>query len=378
MAVKYAFKYSELGALEMVVERTDASGIVLANPVVHTPADGDWATFVAGIQLTCDESAKEWVQTLCDTSGLTSNKFQRCFTSDGNNITFVDVDFTGNPYTTQGTVGDCSDSAIVQNLCYLDVSGTTVTPFTRLVQIDPQTGQITTIGDYTQDLSAMYTVTGTESYGCDGDEALTHIIPMCNDGTQFWRLVEITTGNVLANFDEFGNSITPSGTITPGACTEDPTHIETICKVDVTASGITSFSTLVAVDPDTGNTTELGNYTPDLSGPYTPTGTVSLPGDVGSDIIGVSSGRDVLDGAGTWNKPNNLVQSISVKVLTVGNIATPPTVTDYRNVTTDLALGDYESWSVVTEAGPEVLTGDFTITSNAGDRVVITWTELST
>lgn len=58
---RYKLVYDNTGSLLKVLEITNASGVVLATPVVHTSSDGDWSSFLAGIA-TCTSSNIEVVQ----------------------------------------------------------------------------------------------------------------------------------------------------------------------------------------------------------------------------------------------------------------------------------------------------------------------------
>lgn len=59
---RYKLVYSSTdNTLTKVLELTNASGVVLATPIVHTSADGGWASFLSGIA-TCTTSNIEVIQ----------------------------------------------------------------------------------------------------------------------------------------------------------------------------------------------------------------------------------------------------------------------------------------------------------------------------
>ena len=172
------------------------------------------------------------------------------------------------------------------------------------------------------------------------------------------------------------------GTFVSGInCTETTpdTITKTLCMVDQVPapSGTTliSFTREVCIDKENGAVSIVGDFTEDYSANYTVAGTAVLAASVGNAVTGIKAFRVKLEDDGQWSKPNTLVQSIGIKVPQVGNAGNPPTITIDGDTTT-LALGDVETWSIVTDIGAEILTSDFTVDTNNGDIVVINYTQI--
>ena len=155
---RYKLVYDNTGSLLKVLEITNASGVVLATPVVHTSSDGDWASFLAGIA-TCTSSNVEVVQS--------------CL--------FDDTTFD-----------------------YLNL-----VPFVRYNTLDTITGSVTYLGDYQHTASGIYpyTVVGNPvaSVGADvvGSQCRRSIL----NGTGSWAL---TTYPMAYRIEVFAVSGTPT------------------------------------------------------------------------------------------------------------------------------------------------------------------------
>lgn len=119
--------------------------------------------------------------------------------------------------------------------------------------------------------------------------------------------------------------------------------------------------------------TLIGTFTDStLTTAYTPTNGVDC------DTLGVAArlhaGRITLEAAGTWS-PGPLVQSYTVTARTIGDTNNPPTFTDgFANVTT-LDLGIPVGFN---SASGDLIDTTAIVTSFAGDRVEIVYTELAT
>jgi len=160
-------------------------------------------------------------------------------------------------------------------------------------------------------------------------------------------------------------------------------EIESVCLCDDVnddGSTIVEFIRIISIDVSGGIASTVGDFTPDYSSTYTTLGTVSTCGSIGSPVVGLNQGRDLLNSntGDVWTRPSALVQSVSVKAVTILDAGNPPTITDYRNITSDLVAGDFEDWECQVDDGANVLAGTFTINISSGDVVVVIWTELTT
>lgn len=202
------------------------------------------------------------------------------------------------------------------------------------------------------------------------------------------KVIEIrdASGNVLATpivhlptDGDWATFIASLGTCTvPG--TED--NIRCVCLCDDTnddGSNIVKFIRIVAINVASGTASVVGDFTLDYSSNYTTQGTVSVCSDIGSPVVGVNQGRELITSPSGWSRPSVLLQSLAVRVVAIGDSGNPPTITDYRSVQSDLFVSDsFERWESLIDNGANVLTGNFTINTNSGDKVIVTWTELTT
>lgn len=121
------------------------------------------------------------------------------------------------------TPGSCSpDGLLYRDLCMCDDvngDGSVIVPFNRLVEVDPTAGTSTPVGDFMADWSGNYTTQGTSGLCSDlGEAADIREIPMCDQGVNFWRLVDILSHTVVTNYDHTGAYYTPSGNEVGGNC----------------------------------------------------------------------------------------------------------------------------------------------------------------
>ena len=121
--------------------------------------------------------------------------------------------------------------------------------------------------------------------------------------------------------------------------------IELVTFIDDTlnnGSVLVEFVRIATID-NSGVVTIASDYTSDLSAPYTVLGTAYLPGQIGTTGE-IKWGIGDIVGIGTFS-PSALAVSVSYSVTAVGNIATPPTITDsFANVRT-LSVGNNGSFS---------------------------------
>ena len=148
---------------------------------------------------------------------------------------------------------------------------------------------------------------------------------------------------------------------------------KSLCLIDDTLSDgsvLVQFNRIVLIDPITGLIVSSRNYTKDYSAVYTILGTVSLCEDTGTQATLIPRRRYIT--AGTFTLPTT-AQSISIQVKAVGNVITPPTIND-GFATTPLFAGDSETWSAQ-DGSNIILGGTLTLSANAGDQIVVAWTE---
>lgn len=136
---RYKLVYDNTGSLLKVLEITNASGVVLATPVVHTSSDGDWASFLSGIA-TCTSSNIEVIQS--------------CLFDD-------------------------------TTLDYLNL-----VPFVRYNTLDTIDGSVTYLGDYQHTASGIYpyTVVGNPVASVGSDVVGSQCRRSVLNGTGSWAL----------------------------------------------------------------------------------------------------------------------------------------------------------------------------------------------
>lgn len=167
-----------------------------------------------------------------------------------------------------------------------------------------------------------------------------------------------------------------------GTCEIPEDNIRCVCLCDDTTDdglNVVKFIRIVAINVASGTVSTVGDFTLDYSAPYTTLGTVSVCSAIGSPVVGVAQGRELIIGASGWSRPSALLQSLALRAVTIGNSGDPPTITDYRSVESALVVSDsFERWDSLIPNSADVLTGSFTVTTkDAGDKVIITWTELT-
>lgn len=153
-------------------------------------------------------------------------------------------------------------------------------------------------------------------------------------------------------------------------------QIEVVCRCDDAdgdGAGEISYKEIVSISP-TGVVTVLANYNSGMTAPYTPISPVacSTPGD---NLVRVRPGYKVLTGPeiftlGADTTPPTV--SVTFTVVTVGNAATPPTITTYAG-TYPIFAGQSGSWSSVYSRDVSGLKPPLVITANAGDTIAVLW-----
>ncbi|MBX2927010.1 MAG: hypothetical protein KF852_04180 [Saprospiraceae bacterium] len=126
---------------------------------------------------------------------------------------------------------------------------------------------------YLTPLGAVATVAGgTVTFGYCGSGGGSvdsyYVMPLCDDGTPFYRLVDLTTATTGGDFDIDWQPYTPAGTITDAPCTD--LEYEKVCLLDSISPGnIVTFYRFLSI---TTNSSFDLDY--ELMGLYVPTGTV--------------------------------------------------------------------------------------------------------
>lgn len=154
--------------------------------------------------------------------------------------------------------------------------------------------------------------------------------------------------------------------------------IEIVCRCDDTDGdgvGEVSYKEIVKID-DAGTVTVLATYNRTMTAVYTPISPIdcSVPGD---NLIAVEPHYKVLTGAQTWSVAADAtlpVTSVTVMVVAIGNVATPPTVTDAGG-THPLFSGQSVSWSAIYSRDVAGLRSPLVFTCTAGSTLAVAWTE---
>jgi hypothetical protein len=154
-------------------------------------------------------------------------------------------------------------------------------------------------------------------------------------------------------------------------------RIEIVCRCDDTDGdgvGEISYKEIVKID-DAGVTTILATYNRTMTTAYTPVSPVdcSVPGD---NLVATTPRYKVLSGVGTWVLNADSVSpttSVTFTVITVGNVANPPSVTDSAG-TNSLFAGQSVTWSVIHQRDVAGLKSPLSLSTKAGDVVSVAWT----
>ncbi|MEU4406196.1 hypothetical protein AB0F88_16870 [Streptosporangium sp. NPDC023963] len=258
----------------------------------------------------------------------------------GETISTADTTLDGDPYTVTGDVGQCTAAAGGGSCCPTepcpaksvikacrcddtDGDGIGDTDYVELLGVGCD-GSLTSLGTYTEDLSAPYTPVAPVECPVEGAP--------------------------------------------PAQC---PTHLLKECRWDDTTGdglGDTTYVELISVDGCTGALTSLGTYTEDLAGPYTPVApTTECPVEGASPAHGVQARRAQLAPAQSWSAAGvPLLQSVTAtahggtgQITTVDGIST-------------LFQGESVTWSL-TRDGDAMLAGPLIIAAQTG-TVTITYT----
>ena len=144
---------------------------------------------------------------------------------------------------------------------------------------------------------------------------------------------------------------------------------------DVNGDGsvINPFNRVVQIG-STGAITTIGEYLPDYSASYTPTGTIiDCPQiDVAPQIV---QRRTHLVGINNWIRPNNVI-SMTIFIRRVGDVINPITITDNDGIITPCFTGDSMSWGIP-DGSFALLQGTFSINMpDIDDTITIQYLEV--
>lgn len=176
-----------------------------------------------------------------------------------------------------------------------------------------------------------------------------------------------------------GPILTGGGGSTPA---EPSMDVEYVLLCDVAADGTaTPFLRRFTHDGADGALSGTADLALDGTTAYTPAGTVGVCSSSATEPPVVtqtaSTHRQVLNGAGAFDlfaTATGTVESVTVSVISAG--ATGPTVTTASGAS-PLFAGESVTWSSLPDVatGSDELVGPFSVTTNAGDIVAVSWTE---
>jgi hypothetical protein len=205
--------------------------------------------------------------------------------------------------------------------------------------------------------------------------------PICVTNLNWTRILVFDPTNTTPTLvgviwlDENNNVVAAPPVFTVGACNTSLNVYQRCLCDDVNGDGslIVPFVQFYTYDHVNNVIAFTGSFTNDLSAPYVPVNAVDCE-TIGS-VLTVSQQREHFNGVFVWNRPAN-TQSVTVKVRSVGNSVTPPTVTDQSGRVTPLYAGDSDTWSI-NDNENLFLNGGFTVTGNhPNDVITILYTQL--
>lgn len=124
----------------------------------------------------------------------------------------------------------------------------------------------------------------------------------------------------------------------------------------------------VIVDGATVTSTYLGAFTDELlSNPYTPIN----PTDIESTNAPLIANQYMITLENDVWRPTGFTRSFTVRVITVGDVNTPPTFTDFDSNVTPLVDGEVFTYDSI-----DVNLGQSLVTANVGDQLKITYLDV--
>lgn len=262
---------------------------------------------------------------------------------------------------------------------------TPTTEFDHVLLCDPVSGNlviaVTTYSGTGAPTTTYYNQDGTPYVGgtpirCADSFLESDIVEGCAAGITYMQHVVKNNGQPTGQVyytDTTGALVpTPIG-FTIGRCNLDPIS-DSICLCDDNAGVFTEFVRFYTYDPNANTVTFTGDWLPDLSAPYTPTGTVGLCSQMGTPLQLVQR-RVHLTGIQTWVRPASVV-SMTVFVRRIGDVTNPASVTDNAGGITPLFIQDNITYGVPND-NATVLQGTFSINMmHVDDVITIQYLEL--
>lgn len=266
-------------------------------------------------------------------------------------------------------------------------SATPVTEFDHSLLCDPTTSAIViatvSYSPTGVPTTTFYNLDGTPYVGlppirCSGVVLESDPIEGCASNVTYFQWVVKDNGQPTGTVyytDTTGALVPAPLGFTIGACNQAP-FTDSICLCDNNGGVLTSFVRFYTYNPNTDSITFTGDWLPDLSATYTPTGIVGDCGNFGNTVTLVQR-REDFSGVFVWNRPANQILSLTIKVRKTG-VNNNPTITDNAGAVSNLFAGDVETWGAIGNSPDDAgwLTGNFTITSNHVDTLItILYTE---
>lgn len=264
-------------------------------------------------------------------------------------------------------------------------NATPTTEFDHVLLCDPVSGSlviaVTSYSGTGAPTTTYYNQDGTPYIGgtpvrCADNLLESDPIEGCAGGITYFQWVVKDSGQPTGQVyytDVSGALVAAPPGFTFGRCTLEPV-VDQLCLCDDNAGVITEFIRFYSYDPNTNAITFTGDWLPDLSATYTPTGTVGLCSQTGTPLQLVQR-RIHLTGIQVWNRPATVV-SMTIFVRRVGDVTNPPSITDNAANTTPLFIGDNISYGIPNDSST-VLQGSFAVNmAHVNDVITIHYLEL--
>lgn len=264
-------------------------------------------------------------------------------------------------------------------------NATPTTEFDHVLLCDPVSGNlviaVTAYSGAGAPTTTYYNQDGTPYVGgtpirCADSVLESDIVEGCAAGVTYMQ--HVVKDNGQPNGQVYYTDVT--GALVPappgfvfGRCNLESVS-DQLCLCDDNGGVITEFVRFYTYDPNTNTITFTGDWLPDLSGPYTPTGTVGLCSQMGTPLQLVQR-RIHLTGIQTWVRPATVV-SMTLFTRRVGDVTNPPTITDNNATITPLFVGDNITYGIPNDSHT-VLQGTFSINMmHVDDMCTIQYLEL--
>jgi hypothetical protein len=251
----------------------------------------------------------------------------------------------------------------------------------RIVTVFDDSGQVVSVTAYNLD-GTPYAGDINALVTCVGDEPYVVRYPICDNGFQKIAVV-CYTGCTLASISYVGINNQPVAApvdfnlVKYGECSTNVELVKRCMCDDVNGDGsvITSYVEAYGIEITNNviTSTLLGTFTDEtFQTTYAPVNPTQC-NQLGDRVISQRARRIVLQGANSFSPPHILTGTITVMVIEVADVNNPPTFTDSSGATTPMVVG--ESFSFALEDGNINFNTLPIVTTNAGDRVHVTWME---